>query len=101
MCRVCGRGTVRVRVPERETCLLQNIAKALARSPQNLVELHVGQLQRLSDRSTRLLVQIETLEHLAVALYGQMIHEITHVLRELLVVETLFQRQRLILEVGE
>src|SRR5262249_25890360 len=35
------------------------------------------------------------------ALHRQVIHEIPYVLRKLLVVETLFQRQRLILEVGE
>jgi hypothetical protein len=77
----------------REPIAAQNIAKSLPRTPQNLIELHVGQLHRFSDRGPGLLMQVEPLENLTVALHGQMAHEIANAFRELLMIDPLLQRE--------
>ena len=95
------RRPARVRVSEREPGLRRMSPKrwrARHRTWLNCMSVNCND-SRMS--RARLLLQVEPFQHFTVALHGQMIHQIAHVLRELLVVETLFQRQRLVLEVGQ
>src|SRR5262249_28607905 len=100
---MCGSGARLglARAGCREPVAAQDVAEALARAPQNLIELHVGQLQGLPNRDSRLLAQVEALETFPVGLHGQMVHEIANTLRELLMVQPLLERQRLVLQIGK
>src|SRR5262245_202030 len=64
-----------------KSLLAQNLGETLPSSPQNLVELKLRELHRLANRNARLLAEIEALEHLTVALHGQLCHELAHTLR--------------------
>src|ERR1700730_670474 len=79
----------------------EDVAEALARAPEDLVELHVSQLQRLSNRGPRLFMEVVPFQHFAVALHGQMAHEIADAFRKLLMIQTLLEGERLILEIRE
>src|ERR1700732_457997 len=77
----------------------ENVAEALTRAPEDLVELHVSQLQRLSNRGSGLFMEVIPFQHFAVALHGQMAHEVANAFRKLLVVEALLEGERLVLEI--
>src|ERR1700736_2985587 len=79
----------------------EDVAEALTRAPEDLIELHVSQLQRLSNRGARLFMEVVPFQHFAVALHGQVAHEIADAFRELLMIETLLERERLVLEIRE
>src|SRR5262249_805576 len=100
---MCGSGARLglARAGCRQPVAAQDVAEALARAPQNLIELHVSQLQGLPNRDSRLPAQVEAFENLPVALHGQMVHEIANTLRELLMVQPLLERERLILQIGK
>src|SRR6266702_3392775 len=79
----------------------ENVTEALASAPEDLVELHVSQLQRLSNRGSGLFMEVVPFQHFAVALHGQMAHEIAHAFRKLLMIEALLEGERLVLEIRE
>src|SRR5882757_3134508 len=79
----------------------ENVAEALTRAPEDLIELHVSQLQRLSDRDSGLFMEVIPFQHFAVALHGQMAHEIADAFRKLLMVQTLLEGERLVLKIRE
>ena len=59
----------RSRIGGCQAVLAENVAEALARAPEDLVELHVSQLQRLSNRGPGLFMEVIPFQHLAVALH--------------------------------
>src|SRR4030081_987221 len=79
----------------------EDVAEALARAREDLVELHVSQLQRLSNRGPRLFMEVVPFQHFAVALHGQMAHEVANAFGELLMIEALLDGERLVLEFGD
>ena len=79
----------------------KNHGQALSRAPYDLVELPIRQLQRLSDTRSRLFGEVIAYQHLAIALNGQMPNQTTNTRGELLMIETLFDRQSLIPEVRQ
>jgi hypothetical protein len=89
----------RFRIPEAVPA--EDVAEALARAPEDLIELHVCQLQRLSNRGPRLFMEVVPFQHLTVTLHGQMAHEFANVFRQLLMVEALLEGERLVLEIRE
>src|ERR1700738_246220 len=79
----------------------EDVAEALTRAPEDLVELHVSQLQRLSNRGPRLFMEVIPFQHFAVAPHGQMAHEVADAFRKLLMIETLLEGERIVLEIRE
>jgi hypothetical protein len=91
----------RSRLARGQAVPAKDVAETLACAPEDLVELHVRQLQRLSNHIPRLFMEVIPFQHFAVTLHGQVHHEIANRLRELLVVESLFHGQSLVLEIRQ
>jgi hypothetical protein len=79
----------------------ENVTEALACAPEDLIELHVSQLQRLSNRGSGLFMEVVSFQHFAVALHGQVAHEVADAFRKLLMVQALLEGKRLVLEIRE
>jgi hypothetical protein len=82
-----------------QTVPSEDVTEALPRAPQDLVELQLRQSQRLSNFRPRLFTQVVPFQHFTVALLRQMSDEVADTLRQLLLAETLFNGQSLVLEI--
>jgi hypothetical protein len=81
----------RPRLARGQAVSAKDVAEALACAPEDLVELHVRQLQRLSNHCPWLFMEVIPFQHFAIALHGQMHHEVTNAFRELLMVQRLLE----------
>jgi len=81
---VLPTGQVDCAGPHPEAVPAEDVAEALARAPEDLIELHVCQLQRLSNRGPRLFMEVYRSNTSRSRLHGQLAHEFANVFRQLL-----------------